>query len=239
MSGGKVALIVLGIFFVAIFVAPALFASFGAWLFDHGPHGYDEGQKVVNRCGVAVQIDSNVDGSYPVAAADFEWTSSGEDTTVDARDDLVIRVLGGEWQPLVVGTQSPLVVDGAACPVAAADPDVVVVGTRAPLLAESEILSIEIEKSPEREEFAVDGEFTTIVARVSPEQAAEWRAEFAMAPSSAPDTPPIAGAEPGAEWLASGAFDSVVAEGDLGAEAYLDLESGTLVARIWEWDVGS
>ena len=134
----------------------------------------------------------------------------------------------------------PYVAEGTGCPPGPADVWPELVESRAPLLKGAEILSVEVSRSSELVDAAPRSEVTRIVARVSPDRATAWDNEYAMAMSGDPGARGVPGVAADAQWVSSGAFDSVVSAGDdLDAIASIDPESGTVDLLLYEIDYRS
>jgi hypothetical protein len=238
MSTGAGVAVALGIAFACIMLVVVGVGAFGRFIFEHGDHGTVPHSSVVNACDSDIQISEGALGGYPEYASNFPWTRAGESRAVSDSSSISVRALGGPWQQLPPSVSDELVIQGRACPKAPGEADGSVVVARAPMLSQAELVDASVEPAAAIEGAADTGELTTIVAKVGPDQAEEWQTEFAMGPAS-PEAWLDTDAFPDAHWVASGAFNSVVASGDLAATAYLDPGSGTVAVRIWEWDFDS
>jgi len=225
---------------IVLIAALAVAAFFGLLIISFVTLGDSFAEAAVtNKCGKPLLGSWDSASGYTAKSGyDFDFEAGGTISTM-ASSDFAVRLFGGPWKLVHVSGAKAQVIEGANCPSEGTPNDPAIVAARAPMLGDAEIVSASVERSSGADGVAPWTEITTIVARVSPSQAAAWDEEFAMAPT-APQSELLAlGIDSDATWLASGAFDSVVAADDLGASAYVDPETGTVVVRIWEWNLAS
>jgi len=188
---------------------------------------------VRNDCGATLLFSGGNRTESTVTSAAGYKVEAGETYSDALGARYSARVYGGLWTPGVMPngeTETPL---GADCPLAATPTELAVL--RAPMLADAEVLSVDVTPQVQLAEAPEGSEVTTIVATVTPEQANEWQARFAMVPLGGADDNPgalLEGAVPGADWYHSDAFDSAIPAELLVGYAYLDPETGTVVARV-------
>jgi hypothetical protein len=232
-SAGRVVLIVLGSVVALFVLGPALLAGFGAFLFAHAPHDSFDEVAITNNCDVTLLVgDSRVEG-LPATSSAWGSVEPGESFSVMRDDVYVVRVFGGLWSTHRNEGNDSEGLAGADCPVEAEPADLAAV--RAPMLAGSELVSVDIASQPPLGNPTPGAEVTTIVARSSLGQASEWIAEYAMTPNQRADglsSVMLDNVVPGADWVVSRAFNAAVGAEGLNAAAAIDPETGTVVVRL-------
>ena len=197
--------------------------------------------QLVIDCPEAVQISGSAAPGYPAYTAGDTWHAPGTVVDYVLTPWVSARVFGGPWQEARLEATDPMTLDGAACPQVPEDASEGWLKARTSLLDDAEILDFAVEPSTTLEEAARGSEVTTFVLKFIPELTNSWANDYAMAslklrPSQGP--PPVdledLGLGPGTDWVWSNTFDSRISVGALATDAWVNVDSGIVVVRVWE-----